>query len=111
MKKLFLSAIIIIICGNLFSQKVNQEPSVDDISSQVEKFNQVLNVLNKNYVDTVNIPILTEEAIKGMLSALDPHSVYISAKDVKAVEEPLLGSFEGLELHFKLLEILLTSSK
>ena len=31
-----------------------------------------------------------------MLLALDPHSVYISAKDVKAVEEPLLGSFEGI---------------
>ena len=59
MKKLFLSAIIIIICSNLFSQKVNQKPSVDEISSQIEKFTQVLNVLNKNYVDTVNIPILT----------------------------------------------------
>jgi len=103
MKKLFLSAIIIIICGNLFSQKVNQETSVEDISTQVEKFNQVLNVLNKNYVDTVNIPILTEEAIKGMLSALDPHSVYISAKDVKAVEEPLLGSFEGIGVTFQII--------
>ncbi|MDY0135439.1 MAG: S41 family peptidase, partial [Atribacterota bacterium] len=103
MKKLFLSAIIIIICGNLFSQKVNQEPSVDEISSQIEKFTQVLNVLNKNYVDTVNIPILTEEAIRGMLLALDPHSVYISAKDVKAVEEPLLGSFEGIGVTFQII--------
>ena len=104
MKKLFLSAIIIIIiCGNLFSQKVNQEPSIDEISSQVEKFTQVLNVLNKNYVDTVNIPILTEEAIRGMLLALDPHSVYISAKDVKAVEEPLLGSFEGIGVTFQII--------
>lgn len=103
MKKLFLSAIIIIICGNLFSQKVNQEPSINKLTPQVQKFSQVLNILDKNYVDTVNLSKLTEEAIRAILSALDPHSVYISAKDVKAVEEPLLGSFEGIGVTFQII--------
>jgi carboxyl-terminal processing protease len=103
MKKFFLIALIIIYNLNLFSQKLIQETSTDKLTPQVQKFSQVLNILDKNYVDTVNLPKLTEEAIRAMLSALDPHSVYIPAKDVKAVEEPLIGSFEGIGVTFQII--------
>src|SRR5690606_12751473 len=89
----------------IYSQKntVNIEPVNDIISTQVQKFSQLLNLLDRYYVDTVNFSHLTEEAIKGLLSELDPHSVYIPAKDVKSVEEPLVGSFEGIGITFQII--------
>ena len=55
-------------------------------------------------MDTVNIPKLTEDAIRGMLTELDPHSTYSSAKDVQALNEPITGSFEGIGVQFQMVE-------
>ena len=48
------------------------------------------------YVDTVNEDKLIEEAIRGMLESLDPHSSYTDAKETKELEEPLQGEFSGV---------------
>lgn len=55
------------------------------------------------YVDTIDMNILTEKAIVEILKNLDPHSTYISAKDVKEMNEPLTGNFEGIGVQFNLL--------
>ena len=47
------------------------------------------------YVDSVSEDKLVEEAIKGMLESLDPHSSYTDAKETKELEEPLQGEFSG----------------
>ncbi len=60
-------------------------------------------LINTFYVDTVNQDKLTESAIEGMLKTLDPHSVYISADEVKKMNEPLDGSFEGIGIEFNIL--------
>ncbi len=52
------------------------------------------------YVDTVNTDALAREAIESMLKKLDPHSVYIPAEDVKSMNEPLDGNFEGVGIEF-----------
>ncbi|HHW60050.1 MAG: S41 family peptidase [Bacteroidales bacterium] len=105
MKKIIVFIIIFYFSTFIYSQKntVNIEPVNDIISTQVQKFSQLLNLLDRYYVDTVNFSHLTEEAIKGLLSELDPHSVYIPAKDVKSVEEPLVGSFEGIGITFQII--------
>ena len=54
------------------------------------------------YVDTVNADKLTEDAIRGMLEKLDPHSSYSDAKETKAMTEPLNGSFEGIGVQFNM---------
>ena len=54
-------------------------------------------------MDTVNLSSLTEKAIIEVLSSLDPHSSYISAKDVKEMNEPLNGNFEGIGIQFNIL--------
>ena len=56
------------------------------------------------YVDSVNENKLVEDAIRGMLSKLDPHSSYSTPKEVKELREPLDGNFEGIGVQFNMME-------
>jgi carboxyl-terminal processing protease len=67
------------------------------------KFGRTLSLIDNFYVDSVNLDVLTEKAIIEVLKNLDPHSTYISAKDVKEMNEPLNGNFEGIGVQFNLL--------
>ena len=67
------------------------------------KFGRTLSLIDAFYVDSVNLDMLTEKAIIEVLKNLDPHSTYISAKDVKEMNEPLNGNFEGIGVQFNLL--------
>ncbi len=60
--------------------------------------------INNLYVDTVNEEKLVEDAIRGMLKELDPHSTYANAKEVKAMNEPLQGNFDGIGVQFNMVE-------
>lgn len=55
------------------------------------------------YVDSVNESKLAEDAIRGMLEKLDPHSTYATPKEVKALNEPLQGNFDGIGVQFNML--------
>lgn len=67
------------------------------------KIARTFGLIEAFYVDTVNMDMLTEKAIVEILRNLDPHSTYISAKDVKEMNEPLTGNFEGIGVQFNLL--------
>ena len=54
------------------------------------------------YVDSVNADKVAEDAIRGMLEKLDPHSTYSDVKETKAMTEPLNGSFEGIGVQFNM---------
>ena len=66
------------------------------------KLSRVLDVVNMFYVDTVNNDKLVEAAIVEMLKELDPHSVYVSKDEVKEMNEPLEGNFEGIGVQFNI---------
>ena len=68
------------------------------------KFDEVMYYINKMYVDTVNGADLEEEAIVAMMEELDPHSQYISREEFDAVNDPLLGSFEGIGVQFRIID-------
>ena len=68
------------------------------------KFDEVMYYINNMYVDTVKVADLEEEAIAVMMEELDPHSQYISQEEFNAVNDPLLGSFEGVGVQFRLVE-------
>lgn len=68
------------------------------------KFDEVMYYVNASYVDTVSWPKLEEEAIVAMMDELDPHSQYISFEEFNAVNDPLLGSFEGIGVQFRIVE-------
>ena len=60
--------------------------------------------INSLYVDSVDEQKLVEDGIRGMLEKLDPHSSYLTAKEVKEANEPLQGSFEGIGVQFNMAE-------
>ncbi len=60
--------------------------------------------INNLYVDSVDEQRLVEDAIRGMLEKLDPHSSYSTAKETKAMTEPLQGSFEGIGVQFNMVQ-------
>jgi carboxyl-terminal processing protease len=72
-------------------------------SDEALKFSQVINWIDKYYVDTVNKSELVEKAIVEMLKNLDPHSTYLTKEEVKAMSEPLEGNFEGIGISFNIL--------
>jgi len=73
------------------------------LNEETFKIGRTLSLIDQWYVDTANIKQLTEKVIVNLLRDLDPHSTYISAKDVKDMNEPLLGNFEGIGIQFNLL--------
>lgn len=70
---------------------------------QVEKIQTALQVVKFAYIDQVNDQKLVEDAIRGMLRELDPHSVYLSAEDLRKANESLAGSFEGIGVQFNII--------
>jgi len=70
------------------------------INTSSNKLNNLLHIIDDQYVDTVNINDLVEKVVPQMLSELDPHSVYISAKDVQMATDDLRGSFSGVGIEF-----------
>ena len=60
--------------------------------------------INNLYVDSVDEQKLVEDAIRGMLDKLDPHSSYMTPKEVKSANEPLNGNFEGIGVQFNMVE-------
>jgi len=67
-----------------------------------KKFGTLLNMLDKLYVDSVDMDELVEVAITKMLEELDPHSIYFSEEDLREANEPLDGSFEGVGVQFNI---------
>jgi len=72
------------------------------VQSQATKFNWLLRTIDSYYADSVDVVKLTEAAMVKVLSELDPHSVYISEKEVAQMNEPLQGSFEGIGISFNI---------
>ena len=70
------------------------------INSSSNKLNNLLHIIDDQYVDTVNVNDLVEKAMPQILAELDPHSVYISAKDVQIANDDLRGSFSGVGIEF-----------
>ena len=70
------------------------------INSSGNKLNNLLHIIDDQYVDTVNINDLVEKAMPQILSELDPHSVYITAREGEIANDDLRGSFFGIGIEF-----------
>lgn len=111
-----------ILLGNLFTQVrvksiVNKEISRHTggfrlgsgssgfgISSRNDKINSALYYVLNDYVDSVPMDQITEDVIPSILENLDPHSVYIPARDFQKYNEPLKGNFSGIGVQFNMNE-------
>ncbi|MBR2458891.1 MAG: S41 family peptidase [Bacteroidaceae bacterium] len=97
MKKILLLSIGILSC--LLSAKAQK--SVDE---QIRKLIISTVTINNYYVDSVDTEKLVEDAIRGMIEKLDPHSAYSTAEQTKRLNEPLQGSFDGIGIQFNILD-------
>ena len=70
------------------------------INTSSNKLNALLRIIDDQYVDTVKMNELVEDAMPQILGELDPHSSYIPAKDLEAVNSDLKGSFSGIGIQF-----------
>ena len=84
--------------GLYFGSGINKTQN----SSGNNKFNSILSLINNEYVDHVNMDSLIEETKPELLSHLDPHSTYIPAKALNAVNDELDGTFSGIGISFML---------
>jgi len=105
MKKRFSIAVVMIVfvAALLLGVQISNVFSGDNIFDQLNKFKDVLSFTEKYYVDNVDSQKLVESAITGMLSDLDPHSVYIPASQLAKVNEEFQGSFEGIGVEYDVL--------
>ena len=72
------------------------------INSGSNRLNNLLHIIDDQYVDNVNIDSLVDKALPQILSDLDPHSVYITAQDMQAANAELKGSFSGVGIEFNI---------
>ncbi|MCD6565845.1 MAG: S41 family peptidase [Bacteroidales bacterium] len=91
-----------ILIGLQFSN--NQTGKSISIHPRVDKLHSIINYIGSEYVDTVSKSKLVEAAIPAMLKELDPHSVYIPARDFNRINEPLEGNFDGIGIEFNMPE-------
>ncbi|MBR6077902.1 MAG: PDZ domain-containing protein [Paludibacteraceae bacterium] len=83
----------------LLAQGVSKESEM-----QMRKLQMAEYMINNYYVDTLQESKLVEDAITGMLKQLDPHSSYSTPKEVKKMNEPLEGSFDGIGVQFNVVD-------
>ena len=87
-----------ILLGLYVNKGVNKKVNIEGGS----KFDEVMWYVGNDYVETPDIQKLQDEAIAAMMEDLDPHSAYISLDEFNEVNDPLLGSFDGIGVQFRL---------
>lgn len=93
MKRLFVISVLIVAYSSVFAQ------SRDNLMRKLFIAESAIKGL---YVDSVDENKLVEDGIRGMIEKLDPHSAYSTAKETKAMNEPLNGSFDGIGIQFNM---------
>ena len=96
---LSISMIVGILIGTFFTSH-SSTGKLSIINTRSNKLNYLLQLIDNNYVDTVDMSSLVEDAMPQILAELDPHSSYIPAQDAEEAAEGLKGSFSGIGVSF-----------
>lgn len=96
-------SVIILILGMYLGFKFNEEIKGVGFRSKASSIEQIMRLIEKKYVDSVDLKQIEQNTIEEMLSQLDPHSVYIPAEEMAQANEQLEGNFEGIGIEFYLL--------
>ena len=89
-----------IFIGTFYANRFSGSPQGIGMTGSSNKINGLLRIIDDQYVDTVNMSELIDDAMPQILRELDPHSSYIPAKDLQAVNDDLRGSFSGIGVQF-----------
>jgi carboxyl-terminal processing protease len=100
-RRLALLGLVLVVSSAFLGSRIDKAFSQDNnLSEQLQKYSEVLNLVQRYYVDKPNVGELNEAAIVGLLGKLDPHSVYMPPKNVKESAESFSGKFEGIGIQF-----------
>ena len=92
--------------GNTLSNKANaQRFYIQDgqlFAQPADKVSQLMGLMQRAYVDEINIDSITEDVMKDIVKHLDPHSAYIPKEDLELVNSELAGSFSGIGVQFSI---------
>jgi carboxyl-terminal processing protease len=95
---------VILIAGMVIGFKLRDslrnKRSIETLVLRNDRLEEMIDLINEKYVDTVDINTIYQDAVTGILSHLDPHTVYISADQVENVNEDLGGGFFGIGVEF-----------
>ena len=97
-----------LLLGNVIADRAQNGKNLRDLSglfsfgNSSSKVNDLLSLIDGQYVDNVDMDSITDEVMADIVSKLDPHSVYIPAKDLEAVNSELEGSFSGIGVQFNI---------
>lgn len=72
------------------------------VNSKSNALQEILNIIQKDYVDPVSVDSLQEDAISEMLAHLDPHSIYIPSRELQTINDDMQGNFQGVGIEFQL---------
>lgn len=86
--------------GGIF---IGRYVTVSNLSPAESKLHDILSIVGEEYVDKVNVDSLLEKSLPSILASLDPHSSYIPASDLQAVNDDLQGSFSGVGVSFQII--------
>ncbi len=96
---------IVLIAGMFMGYRMNTNGTANNrffSSNRRSSLQEALDLIKLKYVDSVHIDSLEGHAIDEMMSALDPHSVYLPPVDLKEANEDLAGNFEGIGVEFNI---------
>jgi carboxyl-terminal processing protease len=99
-KRLTLLGIVLVVTSTLLGTRLEKAFSTDNSYEELRKYSDVLTLVQKQYVDKVDLSELNVAAIQGLLAKLDPHSVYMPPTNVTQQAEDFKGSFEGIGVEF-----------
>ena len=102
LKIYFLPAILLLVVGTVLGMRLESASSSDNTLEQLKKLEHAFVTINRQYVEDVEAEVIAEKGIEAMLKQLDPHSTYISAKEIKEIQEGYQGSFGGIGIWFEI---------
>ncbi len=109
MKKYLFPTITIafLLVGFLIGNSVGSKAKAQQINwarllAPQSKVDQLLQMMNSNYVDAIDVDSITEEVMEVLVEKLDPHSAYIPKKDLELVNSELSASFSGIGVQFNI---------
>ncbi|MBS3965002.1 MAG: S41 family peptidase [Methylomonas sp.] len=96
----FLLGATVSLCSGVLAEKTAPAPKTDDINvlpfDELRLFTEIFGRIKQDYVEPVSDKKLLEDAIRGMLSGLDPHSAFLLSEEYKELQEGTTGQFGGL---------------
>ena len=91
------------VLGFNLRDSLRRKRDIQTVIERNDRLEQIIDLVSEKYVDSVNTNTLYKDAVDGILSQLDPHTVYITADELQSINEDLEGSFFGIGVEFSIL--------